>query len=368
MPLEVVVRRCAGLRRIDRIYRPEQPARSHPSGPVGPRGKPDPTVRGVFLVKSLAQDPREEFLARINFSDTRVRAYRGFLFLCGGEHSPDYEPLLSARHVLYHELVSGRHSDLASRLKVAEDIQDWFRDGKYGDLVTFEEHLAGLSSVILLIVESPGSIAELGAFAVTPAISGRLIALIDEQHFEADSFIRLGPINRLESETARKVSVHDWHDVDAMGRRSPAYAKLQPHLASILEDVRKLLREQDREQVYRSSEPGHTMILICELCDLFGALSHQEIARYMSFVDSAISSARIDQYLFLLEKCDILRIKAKGQGRYYYAPDWVSHITFSFRDSRRVDRDRLRVDVFEYYERSLKSRADVVRHLRKAAA
>jgi len=28
--------------------------------------------------------------------------------------------------------------------------------------VTFEQHLASLSSVILLVVESPGSIAELG--------------------------------------------------------------------------------------------------------------------------------------------------------------------------------------------------------------
>lgn len=320
-------------------------------------------------MKSAGADPREEFLARVNFSDTRVRAFTGFLFLCGGQHDADeYEPLLSARHIIYHELVSGRHSDLAARLKLAEDIQDWFRDGKYADLVTFEEHLAGLSSVILLIVESPGSIAELGAFAVTPAINGRLIALVDEQHFEAESFIRLGPINRLEHDTARKVLVHDWHETDALGRRAPAYAKLVPDISNILGDVRALLKEQDREQVYKTGEPGHAMILICELCDLFGALSHQEITRYIQLVDPSSSPTKIDQYLFLLEKCEILRIKAKGQGRYYHAPDWRSHITFSFRDSLRVDRDRLRVDVVDFYKQHIKSRAEVVRILRKAAA
>lgn len=319
-------------------------------------------------MKSVATDPREEFLARVNFSDTRVRAFSGFLFLCGGQHDAShYEPLLSARHVLYHELVSGRHSDLAIRLKLAEDIQDWFRDGKYGDLVTFEEHLAGLSSVILLVVESPGSIAELGAFAVTQAINGRLIALIDEQHFEAESFIRLGPINRLENDTGRKVLVHDWHEVDALGRRSPAYEKLTPDLSSILSDVRALLKDQSGEQVFRRSEPGHMMILICELCDLFGALSQQEIGRYLSIVDANVSADEVEQYLFLLEKCEILRVKAKGQGRYYHAPDWASHVTFAFGDSLRIDRDRLRVDVVEYYKKHLKSRADVVRILRKAA-
>ncbi len=316
----------------------------------------------------MATDPREEFLARVNFSDTRVRAFTGFLFLCGGLHSTSqYQPLLSARHVLYHELVSGRHSDLASRLKLAEDIQDWFRDGKYGDLVTFEEHLAGLSSVILLVVESPGSIAELGAFAVTPAINSRLIALIDEQHFEAESFIRLGPINRLENDTGRKVLVHDWHEVDALGRKSPAYEQLAPDLSSILSDVRELLNDQIGEQVFRKSEPGHTMILICELCDLFGALSQQDIGRYLTIVDASIAAERVDQYLFLLEKCEVLRVKAKGQGRYYHAPDWSSHITFAFSDSQRIDRDRLRVNVVEYYKQHLKSRADVVRILKKMA-
>jgi hypothetical protein len=319
-------------------------------------------------VKSLATDPREEFLARVDFSDTRVRAFTGFLFLCGGPHNAsEYEPLLSARHVLYHELVSGRHSDLAMRLKLAEDIQDWFRDGKYGDLVTFEEHLAGLSSVILLVVESPGSIAELGAFAVTPAINGRLIALIDEQHFEAESFIRLGPINRLENDTGRKVLVHDWHEIDSLGRRSPAFDKLGPDLSSILSDVRILLNDQNREQVFRRGEPGHTMLLVCELCDLFGALSQQEIGRYLSIVDMSVSPDQVEQYLFLLEKCEVLRVKAKGQGRYYYAPGWTSHVTFAFHDSQRIDRDRLRVDVVDYYRQHLKSRADVVRILRQAA-
>lgn len=75
------------------------------------------------MVKSEAADPREEFLARIDFSDTRIRAFAGYVFLCGGQHDAlAYEPLLSARHVIYHELVSGRHSDLARRLKLAEDI------------------------------------------------------------------------------------------------------------------------------------------------------------------------------------------------------------------------------------------------------
>lgn len=311
-------------------------------------------------------DPREKFLARINFKDTRIRAFAGYLFLCGGKHdAKKYSPLLSARHLIFHTLHAGSYSDLAPKLRVAEDIQDWFRGGMYSDLVTFEEHLAGLSSVILLVVESPGSIAELGAFAVTSAISKRLVVVVDEHHFEEDSFIRLGPINRLEHDTSRKVLVHDWHQVDMLGRKSPAYEKLIPDISQIIDEVRDLLRAQEGEQVFRLGEPGHTMILICELCDLFGALSHQEIVKYAQMADSSVTSNSIDQYIFLLEKCGILRVKAKGQGRYYFAPDWRPHVTFSFSDSRRIDRDRLRVDVVEYYRQNLKSRAEVVRLIKR---
>lgn len=311
-------------------------------------------------------DPRETFLARINFKDTRIRAFAGYLFLCGGKHDAgEYNPLLSARHLIFHTLHAGSYSDLAPRLRVAEDIQDWFRDGMYSDLVTFEEHLAGLSSVILLIVESPGSIAELGAFAVTSAINKRLVVVVDEHYFEEESFIRLGPINRLEHETSRKVLVHDWHQVDILGRRSADYEKLIPDISQIIDEVRDLLRAQEGEQVFRQSEPGHSMILICELCDLFGALSHQEIAKYLHMADSSVTPSCINQYIFLLEKCGILKVKPKGQGRYYFAPNWRPHVTFSFLDSQRIDRDRLRVDVVDYYRQHLKSRAEVVRLIKR---
>lgn len=250
---------------------------------------------------------------------------------------------------------------------MAEDIQDWFRDGVYSDLVTLEEHLASLASVILLAVESPGSIAELGAFSVLRPISNRLIAIVDEGEFEQDSFIRLGPIKRLESDTKRPVLVHDWHAADHLGKRTIDYEKLRPEVAEILESARAMLRENKGEQIFKIDEPSHVMLLVCELCDLFGALSKQEIENYVFSIEPSFKSQLMDQYLFLLEKCSILRIKAKGHGRYYYTPDWVSHVTFSFNDGPRVDRDRVRVDVVEYYRSYMKTRAEVIRLLRKAA-
>ncbi|MFZ0870565.1 MAG: retron St85 family effector protein, partial [Rhodanobacter sp.] len=162
-------------------------------------------------------DPRREFLARVDLVKSRIRNFGGFVFLCGGRSNTSFAPILSVRHLLYNELTNGKHSDIAAKLKLAEDIQDWFRGGAYNDLVTFEEHLAGLSDVIVLVVESPGAIAELGAFSISPAIADRLLVLVAEIHYEEESFIKLGPLKRLENKNSDAVLVYDWHE-DTFGR------------------------------------------------------------------------------------------------------------------------------------------------------
>lgn len=318
-------------------------------------------------MKGIFSDPRREFLERVNFSGTRFRAFKGFVFLCGGPNdTTTCATVLSARHLIYRELTSGRYSDLVDRLRLAEDIQDWFRDGTYSDLVTFEQHLASLSAVILLVVESPGSIAELGAFSVAEPIGQRLITVVAEQYFESESFIRLGPISRLEHTTGRSPLVYDWFERDPVTRKLyPAYEKLTSKVDDILSDVRQLVASTSGEQVFRQNDPGHAMIMICELCDLFGALTETEIKEYITAYNELLTDTEIEQFLFLLKKCDVLREKPLGHGRYYYAPEWTTHITFAFSDGRRVDRDRVRVAVFDYYSGSIKSRAEVVRLIRR---
>ena len=311
-------------------------------------------------------DPRADFVGRIQTSATRIRPFGGFFFLCGGPHDARLNPPGSVRSLLWREISSGRHSDLSERMKLAEEIQDWFRDGKYRDLVTFEEHLASLASVILLVVESAGSIAELGAFSASNSITEKLIAVVPEHHFDDDSYIRLGPINRIEFSAGRPTLVLDWHDVDVLGRHSPNVLKLEPMLGEILEAVRSLLAAPRGEKNFKWDVPCHVMILICELCDLFGALIEREIKSYVSTVAPEIEASTVEQYLFLLTSCGLLGLKASSGGRYYHAPGWKSHVIFGFEEGPRIDRDRTRVDVLEFYKRTTAQRFDVVRQLRGA--
>src|SRR5580765_7916930 len=293
-------------------------------------------------------DPRDIFVSRIDIAKTRLKPFDGFLFLCGGATSVEAIPLRSVRHLIDRELTAGRYADLIPRLKLAEDIQDWFRDGMYKDLVTFEAHLAGLSSVIVLVLESAGSIAELGSFAVTDAIRERLLVLIGEVHYEQESFIRLGPIRRLENNSDKSVLVYDWHEARPLGGFTENPAMLEAEVGVIVGAIREFHKSDVGEKVFKFSEPSHVMLLICELCDLFGALSQREIKGYLARLNPESSHSDVDQYLFLLTKCELLRIKSKSHGRYYFTPDWQPRFSFAFNSGDRVDRDRILIDVLKF--------------------
>ena len=308
-------------------------------------------------------DPREEFVARIDLSKSRVRAFEGFVFLCGGPRAKDPVPIISIRHMIYHELTSGRHGDIVGRLKTAEDIQDWFRDGNYRDLLTFEEHLAGLSAVIVLVVESPGAIAELGVFSVSQAFSDRLLVLVAELHYAAESFIRLGPLQRLENASEKSVLVYDWHDISISGKASERFDKVAGEMAGIVAAIKDFISPSDSERIFKLGEPAHTMFLICELCDLFGALNQTEVHDYLRALGIELDAEDVLRYTFLLQKCDLLGMKPKGHGRYFHAINWSSRISFGFIPGRAMDRDRVRVEVAQFYEKEIKTRSEVIKKI-----
>lgn len=310
-------------------------------------------------------DPRTDFISKVDIRSTRVKSFRGFIFLCGGPHDLQRDPQ-SLRSLLVREMTSGRYDGLADRIKLAEEIQDWFRDATYSDLVSIEEHLASLSSLILLVVESGGAIAELGVFSTTKRFSDRMLTLVANAHYEKDSFIRLGPIKRLENIAADRVLVYDWIACDDRGREFMRLTDLDSDVREVVQRVSEIVSVPRAESVFTWSDPAHAMLLICELCDIFGALQITEIDGYLSRLGGDVSLAEIKQYLFLLSHCGMVGMKAKGHAKYYYAPGWHTHISFAL-GGNMVDRNRLRVDVAEYYKAKDERRSAVIKWVRSNA-
>ncbi|WP_369979035.1 retron St85 family effector protein [Xanthomonas bundabergensis] len=311
-------------------------------------------------------DPRLQFLSQIDLTKTRIKAFEGFVLLCGGQSDQEAHPVRSVRHLIQSELTSGRHGELAQRVRLAEETKDWFHGGVYSDLVTFEEHLAGLSAVVVLVVESPGAIAELGAFSVSEPFLDRLLIVVSQHHYDESSFIRLGPIQKVENNSKNSVMVYDWHEYSAGGRRTENFELLRGDVSEIVSAIRKYVSPSGREHVFRKSEPSNIMSLICELCDIFGALNEKDIIDFLGLLDIPVSSIEISRYLFLLQKCQLLFVKSKGHGRYFYADDWVSRISFGYVPGTKFNRERVKIDTISFYENKIPTRAQVVKSIRRA--
>ena len=52
-----------------------------------------------------------------------------------------------------------------------------------------EAKLAGLSDIVIIIVESPGTLAELGAFSLSDPLRKKLLPLLDKKYRTGQSFV-----------------------------------------------------------------------------------------------------------------------------------------------------------------------------------
>ena len=93
----------------------------------------------------------------------RLRRPSKFIFFCGGRLTNQDGAAASLRYYLLNDRkISGR---LDTDVILAERANQLYRDTDYHDLITFEEDIAKISAMILVVAESEGSLAELGAFA-----------------------------------------------------------------------------------------------------------------------------------------------------------------------------------------------------------
>ena len=73
------------------------------------------------------------------------------------------------------------------------------------DLLTLENLLADSASAVVILLQSPGTYTELGAFTNYKELSNKLIVIIDPRFARKRSFINLGPVRFLRTKTKSKV-------------------------------------------------------------------------------------------------------------------------------------------------------------------
>lgn len=307
---------------------------------------------------------RNILLSKIDLSVSRLKPYQGFIFLCGGPTDVKSVKPVSIRDAIYRELV--KYRDIDGRIRVAEDYKDWAHEGIYRDLVSFERHLAELSSVIVLVLESPGSIAELGLFSVIDEFKRKLLVFVETDHYQSDSFIRLGPIDYLEKCHENTAECHRWiQGSSRLAAFDPAAAEqLQPDLAGA---VRNRAANPTPERNFDPKIWLDGALLVCDLLGLCSALTLRELRQLLAELGCTRDESEVKQLVFLLQRVGLITMEPKGDQRFYIGIEDKQHIHFALRD-RTFDAMRFRSDLLAHYEKEDKKRFRAIQEVRRRNA
>ncbi|WP_200232252.1 retron St85 family effector protein [Rubrivivax gelatinosus] len=307
---------------------------------------------------------RDQLFAKIDLHASRLKPYEGFIFLCGGKTDIRSHEPVSIRDAMYRELA--KDAAVEKRVRVAEHYKDWSHESIYRDLVSFERHLAELSSVIVLVLESPGSIAELGLFSVVEEFQAKLLVFIETDHYQSPSFIKLGPVDYLEKIHSNSAECHRWMaQVDRRPKFDPKAAQeLQPELA---EAVLKRAQKPAPEHTFRTASWLDTALLLCDFLSLCSALTLREMRGLLEQLGHPKAESELKQYLFILQKVGLIAVEPKGDQRFYVGIEDRQFYWFHIREGT-VDFSRFRANQIADYAANDKKRFRAIQEVRRRYA
>ena len=141
--------------------------------------------------------------AHLDNETSRFITYPKFVFLCGKKIDSEKETYETSNRGTIQRALQSKSNNIFFVLseKLWEDDFD-----SNIDLLTFEDFLAEVSDSIILLVESPGSFCELGAFSYSHRLfTEKLMIIIDEKYKNDKSFIMSGPVAKAKKEGAKVV-------------------------------------------------------------------------------------------------------------------------------------------------------------------
>jgi hypothetical protein len=261
----------------------------------------------------MAQPEVVHFLSSVEPSEAQIQGHPKLLVLFGGQVASAAErgagiPPKTQRDAFVGWLEKN-HPDVIRRTILPENFPDWSDFDVYSDLLQFEEDLSHLTAAVLIFLEAPGAIAELGAFSQMSALRDRLAVVVEERYHPVSSFISLGPLKFLEDIDEESVCVIADHPLSSFGDAAPVVMDALTHASSKLK-VRHRFDPKDK---------GHQLLLALDVITLSEVATFPSIEAAFAHFEIHLKEQRLRQLLFTLEKAGLIRKKKHG-GKYWFIP------------------------------------------------
>jgi len=258
-----------------------------------------------------------------NFEDTLIDIFSGlsaqnfkvnlethYLFVCGGKVSGLAPEPLSFRDHLFH-FTASKFPNIHDTLVQAETFKDYFKENAYPDLLIFEEEIANLASLVVIFLESPGSLVELGMFCTKPNFFKKLLIVAPKNEVSSeDSFIYLGPLENIKKKEPTSVVVYPWPSVGEQ------YEKI--HLEDLCSSIQRKIEALPKRVEFDSKNSGHIALLIAEIIRVCYPIIITEIELVLLAMNVDIKQSEVSRHLYLLRKLEIIDYEFYSTYKYYY--------------------------------------------------
>jgi hypothetical protein len=273
-----------------------------------------------------------EFAKSLRGEKCKIRNTPNRIFLCGGR-TREKGSYQSARDYFYRHL-KDKAPRIAERVNLAEDVNAWFHRDEFPDLLELENYLADLADITVLFVESPGSIAELGAFAASDALRPKTLAVLNNFYDSDRTFISEGPVQKIKNENEELVHYYDW---DPGRLNSPAtireFGEMARGLTAFLSKRDKSRRKQhglDKEK------HGHALLLVADLIAMAGVATTTDIADCLGGLGFDLRNKQLSRYLSLLESMSFISRVLRSNQAFYVSQSSKSYIRYAYGPSARL--------------------------------
>lgn len=181
--------------------------------------------------------------------------------------------------------------------------------------LAMEDQLARLADIVIIVVESPGTFTELGAFSLNEELRRKMFPILDEQYEEDDSFINTGPIRWIDAESSFRPALYT--DFAVVLR---AGVEIDTRLTT----VREGLDNPEADEITSFADrPKHLLFFLCDLMAVIGPSPASHASYYVERVFGGTHGAwSIESMLGLAESLGVLKSVIHGgfEERLYYRP------------------------------------------------
>ncbi|GJA03563.1 retron St85 family effector protein [Enterobacter kobei] len=145
----------------------------------------------MWILHPKYKNARKDFIDNFSASELTQLSYSlpKILFICGGE-----EKACSNRGTLEKYIKKHHKEYLTFRAELAWDVISNSKTIKNVNALALEEWLADFSDIVIILVESYGTVAELGAFSLSNGLRKKLLPILDKKYERDLSFINTGPV------------------------------------------------------------------------------------------------------------------------------------------------------------------------------